>query len=102
MNLTGISTPQECEKVCGIDFAHIWRIVLFPCTELNSQTAKGSLYIAVFQPNSGGRGGRPKIDPFNEKGLQIVNQGCRFFKNVFGAESTLSKLKILRLRRTSM
>ncbi len=41
--------------MCGIDFAHIWRIVLFPCTELNSQTAKGSLYIAVFQPNSGGR-----------------------------------------------
>ena len=55
MNLTGISTPQECEKVCRIDFAHIWRIVLFPCTELNSQTAKGSLDIAVFQPNSGGR-----------------------------------------------
>ena len=47
-------------------------------------------------------GDRPKIDPFNEKGLQIVNQGCRFFKNVFDAESTLSKLKNLRLRRTSM
>ena len=27
-------------------------------------------------------GVRPKIDPFNEKGLQIVNQGCQFFFNV--------------------
>ena len=47
-------------------------------------------------------GDRPKIDPFNEKGLQIANQGCRFFKNVFGAKSTFSELKKLRLRRTSM
>ena len=34
-------------------------------------------------------GGRPKIDPFNEKGFQIVNQGCQIFFNVLAPESCL-------------